>query len=451
MAKADVLSILYSKNKSPLEFAFDSLWLPSLYNYLTVQDIAQLHYIASSARYSSKMELKYKAIDEILRPRGFRKFHCGTNRIVYSYLEDKSFLIKIALDKVGLSDNPAEYKNQFLLKPFVTKVFEVSPCGTVATVERVDPITSRQEFISIAEDIFELLNKCIIGKYVLEDVGTKYFMNWGLRKGFGAVLLDYTYVYELDGNKLYCNKQDPLTGEICNGEIDYDNGFNNLLCSKCGKLYLAKQLQQSVENKLIILKDEGEIEMKIRLVRGQETIARFNTNDESDCILVDKRKTVEKSSISPRIVIGDTDNTVKDNMVKEIQEEIMLKGKVSLSFKVDSPKGYEIDTKTEKVNTPVVNTTTTIKQETIEKKEVVEEKKEEVKYKDKSLEAAEPIDFFESLGLKESDFEEPKEEKKIEVKKNDDILAKYRDEYSDEEENFQRIKKGKKKNILNEY
>lgn len=184
MAKATIFDILYTKEQSIADFCWDKLFLPSMYYYLTPRDIQALYNIATSIRYSSKIEMKYKAIDEIMVNRGFRKFHCGTNRIVYKYLEDNSFLVKIALDKVGMRDNPDEYRNQYLLKPFVTKMFEVSPCGTVATVERVEPITSRIEFQAIAGDVFDLLNKHVLGKYVLEDIGSKYFMNYGLRRGF---------------------------------------------------------------------------------------------------------------------------------------------------------------------------------------------------------------------------------------------------------------------------
>lgn len=279
MARADIINILYSKEMSPLEFRFETLTLPSLYNYLSVSDINELHRIATSAKYTGKIDKKYQLIDNIMKPRGFKKFHCGTNRIVYSYLEDQSFLVKIALDKVGLRDNPDEYRNQFILKPFVTKMFEVSPCGTVATVERVDPITSREEFESIAGDIFELISNCIIGKYVLEDIGTKYFMNWGIRKGFGAVLLDYPYVFELDGNKLYCNRLDKITNTLCGGVIDYDAGFNNLVCSKCGKMYSATELKRSVKNNLIIIKDTDNIPIPISLKRGDETIKVLYDNE----------------------------------------------------------------------------------------------------------------------------------------------------------------------------
>jgi len=288
MARADILNILYSKEKSPLEFHWDYLSMPSMLCYLTLQDIQSLHNIASSIRYSSKIELKYKEIDKIMKARGFKKFHSGTNRIVYSYLEDKSFLVKIAIDRVGLRDNPDEYRNQFLLKPFVTKMFERSPCGTVATVERVEPITSRQEFLSVADDIFDLLNQQILGQYILEDIGTNYFMNYGLRKGFGPVLLDYPYLFELDGNKLYCN-QVLETGYRCTGIIDYDAGFNNLICSCCGKRYLATELQQSKENKLIIIKGEKDINFDIRLKRGNKLIQDLNSGRETDTIVIKKK------------------------------------------------------------------------------------------------------------------------------------------------------------------
>lgn len=523
MAKADLLSILYSKEKSPLEFKFDSMWIPSMYNFLTPQDIAELHYLASSAKFSSKIDFKYKEIDRIMNNRGFKKFHCGTNRIVYSYLEDQSFLVKIALDKVGLTDNPAEYRNQFLLKPFVTKVFEVSPCGTVATVERVEPITSRQEFMSVAEDIFDLMNECIIGKYVLEDVGTNYFMNWGLRKGFGAVLLDYTYVYELDGNKLFCNKVDPMTGQVCNGVIDYDSGFNNLICSKCGKRYLAKSLEQSVRDKLIILKDEGEIEMKIRLQRGNETVAVFQTNDESDTIIRrPKRNFRGEQKINVSLSRGS--NTIADNIGSlpsynyEPEEEQTIKVSLSGGNRRNTTNDYKkekynyqenkkneespintkkefseqrkemknknqefIDTGVRQTFPPVIREPQESKveeKEEIEVKDFNQIKKEQENSKEELLDSnveiseqrkemkkenMEQMDLLSKLGLSDKDFEEPKdEEEKVEKKEEhikeyysqkstENMMAKYYEEYDEDVETYERIKKGGKKNIMDNY
>ena len=179
MAKLDVLDILRVKKQSPLEFEFDSLWIPPMYCYLTQQDIDELRSIATSIRLSSKIEMKYRMIDNIMRNRGFKRFSAGTNRIVYSFSEDDRFLVKIAVDKVGMQDNPMEFQNQFLLKPYVTKMFYTSPCGTVGFVERVLPIKNRAEFKEIADDVFEILMNKVLGEYVVEDIGTKYFMNWG--------------------------------------------------------------------------------------------------------------------------------------------------------------------------------------------------------------------------------------------------------------------------------
>lgn len=288
MAKADLINILYSKEKSPLEFHFEQLTAPPLYSFLTQQDLDALYYIASSTKLSSKIDDKYEMIKNILVPRNFKKFASGTNRIIYKHLENPNILLKVSLDKVGLRDNWDEYKNQFILKPFVSKTFEVSYNGAVALSERVLPITSKKEFASIAGDVFDLLNTYISGRYIMEDIGSNYFLNYGLRNGFGVVILDYSYLYELDGNKLYCNKLDPYTLQKCNGVIDYDVGFNNLICTKCGKRYLATELQKSIEDKTIILKDEGEISIKVRLCQDNKIIRTYNDIEETDTII--KRK-----------------------------------------------------------------------------------------------------------------------------------------------------------------
>lgn len=187
MAKIDVLDILRAKKCSPAEFNFDSLWIPPMQCYLTDQDVEYLRKIATSLKLSSKINQKYQMIDDLMRFRGFKRFSAGTNRVVYSCLEDDRFLVKIAVDKVGMQDNPMEYKNQFLLKPYVTKMFYHSPCGTVGFVERVLPIKNKAEFRQIAGDVFDILVHKILGEFVMEDVGTTYFMNWG---GFAHLYSD---------------------------------------------------------------------------------------------------------------------------------------------------------------------------------------------------------------------------------------------------------------------
>ena len=282
MDRRDVIKrMLYPKCKSAVEFKFDTLMANPLLTYITVQDIAQLNKIATSIKYSSRPKEKYKMIDQILVPRGFKKMASGTNRVVYRFLDDYRIVLKVAIDKVGLSDNGNEFKNQQLLKPFVTKCFEVSPCGTVGLFERVNPITSREEFVNISEDVFDLINN-LIGKYVLEDIGEKFYMNYGLREGFGPVLLDYPYVFELDGRKLKCNVQDPLDPKgYCGGMIDYDIGYNNLICTKCGKRYLATELRTNKKSDggpKIIIEGEDTI-MKCVLKRGDQVVSTLNSEE----------------------------------------------------------------------------------------------------------------------------------------------------------------------------
>ena len=316
MARANILDRLYTKKKPFDEFIFDSLSIPPMRNYIPQSEINKLHKLVSSIRYSSNLRYKTKEIDKIMRNLGFRRYHSGTNRVVYSYLEDTRFLAKIALDRVGLKDNPLEYKNQFFLKPFVTKVFEVSKCGTVALVERVEPITSIDEFKSMSNEIYDFLLDKVLGEYVVEDVGCEYFMNWGIRKNFGPVLLDYTYVYKLDGNKLVCKNKNPDTGEYCNGIIDYDDGFNNLVCEKCGKKYFAQDLEDKSQYKrLELIKEEERIvDMKFSVNRGNKVLFVVDSTEESKNIM-DKNKKVNTKSFNDMFEI------VRDGRTPEVDLE----------------------------------------------------------------------------------------------------------------------------------
>lgn len=266
MARIDLVNVLYTKTIDPLKFNYDNLMAPPLYSLLSYQDVFELQKIASSLRLSSKPKEKYKLIDKIMISRGFKFLASGTNRVIYKHLEIPSIIVKVALDRVGLSDNPNEYKNQYFIRPFCTKCFEVSPCGAIGVFERVQPIVNMVEFKLIAEDVFNMLIEHIIGKYVLDDIGSNFFMNYGIREGWGPVLLDYPYLYELDNTKLICNAI--LETGICGGEIDYDNGFNELHCTKCGKHYFARDLGQYIENNNITVSKGDREDMKLEIVTG---------------------------------------------------------------------------------------------------------------------------------------------------------------------------------------
>ena len=281
----EIEKLLYSKVLDKRVVVFEQILPPcKILQLLTIEDIYQLNKIARSKKYAAKPKEKFAMIDQIMQRRGFKKLAAGTNRIVYKYLEDQSFVIKVAHCKVALTDNIREMSNQNTLAPFVSKCFEVSPCGTVGMFERVSPISNRQQFLSIASDIYDIIINHFLGRFVLDDFGSKYFMNWGVRRGAFPVLLDYPYVYKLDGAKLICNKPDPYseTG-YCGGDIDYDDGFNHLFCTKCGKNYFASDLKerQDKSQPSILVETKGDIKMNVMVMRGDTVVSSVDTTKET--------------------------------------------------------------------------------------------------------------------------------------------------------------------------
>jgi len=305
MARADAMTVLYGQKKSALEFQWDSLFGPAVYQLIPPADVEELRKIATSIKLNGNIVKKKEMINDIMVRNGFMRFHAGTNRVVYTHYELPHIVCKVAVDRVGMNDNPREFRNQFELKPFVTKCFDVSPCGTVGVFERIEPINSIEEFAYVYEDTFDLITKCIVGKYVLEDIGSKFFNNYGIRVGFGICLLDYPYMYKLDGRKLMCNRPIfPNTKEpVCGGEIDYDDGFNYLVCRCCGKKYSAKDLEDKRNEGLILIKGGTNMLNVVVKENGKE----INVNRVSDTIKKPAPKAKEEIR-NRKILVSVTEN-----------------------------------------------------------------------------------------------------------------------------------------------
>ena len=339
-----ILNRIKSRMVTPDEFNFDMLSAPPILSMFTFDDINKLRWVATTPTLAAKLKEKYKYIDEIMNNRGFVKFVSGTNRISYKCLENDSIIVKVAYNKPGMGDSPRELYNQQLLKPFVAKCYESTPCGVLGVFERVQPITNREEFLSIASDVYVLLSEYIIGEYVMDDIGTKYFMNYGVRKGFGPVILDYPFLYVLDSKRIFCNK--PNNKEIsncCGGIITYDSGFNKLYCTKCGAIYKPFELAKKIADKEIILNNGGKHNMKITITGGSlenkeivvgdflnpATSIRSNRQNKKidDMIKAEEKKNNSskpkkeennsKKSVNGAVSSKDTENKVTDNTVKE--------------------------------------------------------------------------------------------------------------------------------------
>lgn len=328
MARLDVLNMLYAKKKSIKDFNYDALTAPPLLSLLSQQDIYTIDMICNDPTMNSKLRERKKCIDQLLQPRGFVRFASGTNRVVYKFLEDQSFLLKVAISEPGIKDSYYEYKNQFHLKPFCAKCFETSQSGAVGLFERVETINNIHQYLDVADDHFKLLNDKVIGKYVMADVGTKFWMNLGIRVGFGVVFVDYPLLYELDGNKLFCNAKNPITNIPCGGQIDYDAGYNFLYCTKCGKQHLASRLAKNAyDDSIIFVKGKGKAKMVIS-VNGVklETLSTADTYLDKKVNKKDKIKTgkfaVKEYDVTHEIADEDTEEKCETSYTETPSQEV---------------------------------------------------------------------------------------------------------------------------------
>lgn len=302
MSSNAILDMLYKGTTTLKEFQWDTMTTVPLLYLMTPTDIDSIRKLILSPRYSGNNRLKMQRIDELMHIRGFSRFAGGTNRLVYIHPSAPNAVFKVAIDSVGINDNPAEFRNQRFLKPYCCKVFECSPCGTIASFEKVDRITSFEEFYSIADDYYYLITRKIIGKYIMEDIGTDFFMNIGIRKGFGCVLLDFPYLFELDGKKLECrNHLDD--GSICGGEIDYDECFNKLICTKCGRHYRARDLAKPPETSSILLRDKGGKRMNIKTYRGDQLVKATCTDEQKDYLPKKKSRELNATGIREAVAV----------------------------------------------------------------------------------------------------------------------------------------------------
>ena len=313
-SRDELLRLMLSKNVTLDEFNFDQLTAPPIEFFISKHDLDYLVYLANSPKFSSKINFKYDEIDKLMKARGFVLLGRGTNRVVYRSLEYYDICLKIAIDHIGSSDNPKEFINQEYLKPYVSKIFSVDPTGTIAVAERVHPISTREEFQNYGDAIYDLITKYFIGRYVVNDIGTKYFMNWGIRYSTSMpVLLDYPYFYLFDPRKAVCHTilED---GTVCNGDIDYDDGYNILFCTKCGRHYKAAELAKEWSNDANSIVTGGNKMKAIVSIKKGSTIQKVVSNPETKKL---EDRYSYSANVSIRTVKQTIDNVVEENTLRE--------------------------------------------------------------------------------------------------------------------------------------
>lgn len=318
--------ILLTPQTSNLDAMFESITMPHWSQFVTTNDIDCIYQTVTSRRLAGNFDKRKKILDDVMAARGFKFLAGGTNRATYRHLEVPTIVAKVPIDKVGLHDNQCEYLNQKKLWPFCAKMIQVTPYGAVGFAERLEPILNRNQFNAFAPMIYWTIIQ-VVGKFVMEDIGTNYYKNWGIRKGFGACLLDYVYLFDLDGSKLIC-KQPLSNGQVCLGEIDYDPGFNQLYCKKCGRMYNASELQMAIDDSVVLCDNKtigGKKPMLVTLKKGDKVLS---SSLNSDSIVRPEFRSSAPKKISPefpRVTISKGKTILASNVITIDSDAVAIK------------------------------------------------------------------------------------------------------------------------------
>ena len=166
---------------------------------------------------------------------------CGTNRIVFSHPDYEGYVFKIALDDRGIKDNNLEYElGKVIPEQYITKCYYNN--GIISVSERVQVMT-KEDMKEMKPIVMEIL-KTLSADFILNDVGHKQFLNWGIRNG-KPVILDYAYLRRITPDmEFVCGYNG------CEGKLAYTKNFSKFKCVECGCKRSFSEIEDSV-SKLI--------------------------------------------------------------------------------------------------------------------------------------------------------------------------------------------------------
>lgn len=297
----------------PLERAFDDLQGPMVEDLFDAETIKSIKLVVTNPKIKFFKD-KFRILAGILNPLGYILAHAGTNRVVFQPQFDDSFVVKIGLDIAGRTNNPNEIVNQKYLKPFVCKCFDTTDDGVIGTFERVVPIENLYQLWSVREDIFDIM-RAITKRFIIDDFGTEAFKNWGVRKGFGPVLLDYADMYILDKDTAYCRKPiDWHSTAVCGGELGYTPGYNKIMCKKCGGIGKAKQYKGKEKLSVYVPSRGIDMGIKCTIKVGGKTV--FST-EEGFTNQINESK---EEFVAPHVVVLNDYRQAIDDMKTETEK-----------------------------------------------------------------------------------------------------------------------------------
>lgn len=230
----------------------------------------------------SDNNLKVSAMLELLNKHNvdYVELGPGTNRL--AVLID-NYVFKIALDKWGMRDNLNEFTVSQELQPYVVKTYETNEL--ISVCEYVTLI-SREEFEE-QKDVIRGILSILAESYLLGDVGTvsKNFCNWGYRDNGELVILDFAYIYRVQGDELLCSKDQSI--------LEYDENFHNLRCPTCGKKYTFMDVRRKITMEQEKRENEIAKQLAYKLTKPvQEFNEGYKDEDEKSSSLYRKREYV---------------------------------------------------------------------------------------------------------------------------------------------------------------
>lgn len=144
-------------------------------------------------------------------------------------------------------DNFTEFKRSIELPEYLTKAYE---CNMLILISEYVNVFDQDQFVYNEQGIKEILED-ISKAYIFEDLGfnLKNSFNWGYRDNGDIVVLDYGYLYPIQG------QSSALTCPKCRGSLKYNTNFTGFVCSndQCRTKYsimeVRRRMNVDLENK----------------------------------------------------------------------------------------------------------------------------------------------------------------------------------------------------------